>query len=274
MTANLQNIAAGTYTLSATDLSGCVSTITETITESIALGIQLTPTDIDCNGNVNGSISAVTSGGTGTYTYVWSSGQTVSMIDNLQSGNYTVSITDSLGCTTSDTTTINEPSVLSFIASVFPTTGANGIVDLTVSGGTSAYTFIWSDGSILEKRNDLLVGNYVYKKILRKNYFDVDLNMGEQHPVYNHGLKKNYNTNSAGWGKKRFSFCTDNYGFRNKCNFNENSKNFDIVIAPEHDNLNGENIMNSKGAIHYITYLEINNAKSYLESKIKNKKPK
>jgi hypothetical protein len=82
------------------------------------------------------------------------------MIDNLQSGNYTVSITDSLGCTTSDTTTINEPSVLSFIASVFPTTGANGIVDLTVSGGTSAYTFIWSDGSILENRNDLLVGNY------------------------------------------------------------------------------------------------------------------
>jgi len=77
---------------------------------------------------------------------------------------------------------------------------------------------------------DLLVGNYVYKKILRKNYFDVDLNMGEQHPVYNHGLKKNYNTNSAGWGKKRFSFCTDNYGFRNKCNFNENSKNFDIGV--------------------------------------------
>ena len=51
-----------------------------------------------------------------------------------------------------------------------------------------------------------------------------------------------------------------------------NLKNFDIVIAPEHDNLNGENIMNSKGAIHYITDLEINNAKSYLESKIKNKK--
>ena len=51
-----------------------------------------------------------------------------------------------------------------------------------------------------------------------------------------------------------------------------NSKNFDIVIAPEHDNLNGENIISSKGAIHYITDLEINNAKSYLEKKIKSKK--
>jgi len=77
---------------------------------------------------------------------------------------------------------------------------------------------------------DFLIGNYVYKKILRKNFFDIDTSMGEQHPVYHHGLKKNYSTNSAGWGKKRFSFCTDNFGFRNKCNFKEKSKNFDIGI--------------------------------------------
>ena len=57
---------------------------------------------------------------------------------------------------------------------------------------------------------DLLIGNYVYKKILRKNFFDIDTSMGEKHPVYHHGLKKNYSTNNAGWGKKRFSFCTDN----------------------------------------------------------------
>jgi len=77
---------------------------------------------------------------------------------------------------------------------------------------------------------DFLIGNYVYKKILRKNYFDVDTGMGEQHPIYHHGLKKNYNTSTAGWGKKKFSFCSDNYGFRNKCNLKYNSKNFDIGI--------------------------------------------
>ena len=65
---------------------------------------------------------------------------------------------------------------------------------------------------------DLIIGNYVYKKILRKNFVDIDANMGEQHPIYHHDLKKNYNTSSAGWGTRRFEFCSDNFGFRNFCN--------------------------------------------------------
>ena len=49
-------------------------------------------------------------------------------------------------------------------------------------------------------------------------------------------------------------------------------KNFDAIVAPEHDNLKGDNIYNSKGAIHYITNLEINNARQYLADKIKSEK--
>ena len=45
-------------------------------------------------------------------------------------------------------------------------------------------------------------------------------------------------------------------------------KNFDVIVAPEHDNLRGDNIYSSKGAIHYITEIEINNAKQYLTNKI------
>jgi len=51
-----------------------------------------------------------------------------------------------------------------------------------------------------------------------------------------------------------------------------NLKNFDIIIAPIYDTLVGDNVYSSKGAIHYITQLEINNAKPYLINKIKNKK--
>jgi len=51
-----------------------------------------------------------------------------------------------------------------------------------------------------------------------------------------------------------------------------NFKNFDAVVAPEHDNLKGDNIYNSKGAIHYITEEEIIKAKQYLADKIKSKK--
>ena len=49
-------------------------------------------------------------------------------------------------------------------------------------------------------------------------------------------------------------------------------KNFDFVIAPEHDNLSGSNVYSSKGAIHYITETEINNAKSYLKKYINSEK--
>ena len=49
-------------------------------------------------------------------------------------------------------------------------------------------------------------------------------------------------------------------------------KNFDAIVAPEHDNLKGDNIYTSKGAIHYITESEIGKAKQYLFEKIKSKK--
>ena len=49
-------------------------------------------------------------------------------------------------------------------------------------------------------------------------------------------------------------------------------KNFDAIVAPEHDNLKGDNIYSSKGAIHYITESEINKAKQYLVDKIKSEK--
>ena len=49
-------------------------------------------------------------------------------------------------------------------------------------------------------------------------------------------------------------------------------KNFDAIIAPEHDDLKGENVYNSKGAIHYITTNEINKAENYLKNKINSEK--
>ena len=53
---------------------------------------------------------------------------------------------------------------------------------------------------------DLLIGNYVYKKILRKNYFDVEHNMGKEHPVYHHGLKKIFQLTARAGEKKNFHF--------------------------------------------------------------------
>ena len=77
---------------------------------------------------------------------------------------------------------------------------------------------------------DIFFGNYIYKKFLRNDYFDRDTSMGKKHEIYHHDIKKNYKTHSAGWGKKKFSFCSDNYGFRNHCDVKYSNKFFDIGI--------------------------------------------
>jgi len=51
-----------------------------------------------------------------------------------------------------------------------------------------------------------------------------------------------------------------------------NFTNFDAIVAPEHDDLKGDNIYSSKGAIHYITEIEINKSRQYLVNKIKSEK--
>ena len=49
-------------------------------------------------------------------------------------------------------------------------------------------------------------------------------------------------------------------------------KNFDFVVAPEHDDLKGKNVISTKGALHYLTMQEIDENRSYLEGKINKKK--
>ena len=49
-------------------------------------------------------------------------------------------------------------------------------------------------------------------------------------------------------------------------------KHFDFVVCPEHDNLEGPNVLTTKGAIHYLTLEEINNSKDYLLNKLEGDK--
>ena len=48
--------------------------------------------------------------------------------------------------------------------------------------------------------------------------------------------------------------------------------NFDVVVVPQHDSLRGNNVISTKGAIHYLTIQEINENKSYLSNKVKSGK--
>jgi gliding motility-associated-like protein len=119
--------------------------------------------DITCSGANNGSIQLLPSGGWGAYTYDWSSGQTIQVISGLSANIYTGSVTDIKGCTVSITDTIHNPTPISDGVRAVAVTCAgasNGYVSVTVSGGTSPYSFLWSNFSVDSVLTNLSGGIY------------------------------------------------------------------------------------------------------------------
>ena len=107
-------LAAGTYSVTVTDASGCTAVLSKTITQSINLSLSTVLTNESCPGAADGAIALTVTGGTGTYTYSWTgpatftpTPQTTEDISGLQDGAYTVVVTDGSGCTATVTVTIN-----------------------------------------------------------------------------------------------------------------------------------------------------------------------
>lgn len=154
-------LSAGSYTITVTDDNGCEDEKTFLINEpAIALTANLTKSDVLCNGQNNGTATAVPAGGTPGYTYSWSpvggSGPTAS---NLFAGDYLVTITDTNGCKTIKSITIDEPNPLTVTISSQENTfcgQVNGQASASVSGGTSSYSYSWSTAPV--QTNPVAVG--------------------------------------------------------------------------------------------------------------------
>lgn len=142
-------LSAGTYTCTITDANGCTTTQSVTITEPPS-GVAATSasTNITCNGGTNGTASVTASGGTGPYTYNWApSGGTNANATGLAAGTYTCTITDANGCTTTQSVTITQPTVVSATTAstnVSCNGGSNGSATVTASGGNGPYTYNWT----------------------------------------------------------------------------------------------------------------------------------
>lgn len=163
-TSMISSLAAGTYSLTVTDANGCTSFNTGFVTEPGALNVSISTVDVTTNGGSDGSATAMASGGTPAYTYLWSNGATTSSITGLTAGNYTLTLTDNNGCDSIQTIVINQPTSISVNVS---TTDAscNGVADGTatanVTGGTSPYTYAWSNTGTTPTITGLLAGSYI-----------------------------------------------------------------------------------------------------------------
>lgn len=162
-TATATSLGAATYTVTVTNAYGCAATANATVTEPNALTVNASFTNVGCYGGSNGTATATVSGGTGPYSYVWlPGGYTTSSVSGLSIGNYTVSVTDSKGCTTSATANITQPPALAISAT---TTDANcgqsnGSATVTGTGGFAPYTWTWSGGQTGATVTGLAAGTY------------------------------------------------------------------------------------------------------------------
>ena len=142
----------------------CTATISATIIQPSPLTIASDSiTNVTCNGAANGSISVVITGGTTPYTYNWSNGNHSASNTGLSGNTYTLTVTDANSCSITGSYTVAEPALLASTVTgtnVSCHGAANGSATVTAGGGTSPYTYLWSNFQSTPTISNLSGGTY------------------------------------------------------------------------------------------------------------------
>ncbi len=146
--AAITSLAPDTYTVTLTDANTCTATASVVVSEPLPLVVQVTQiVNALCSNRADGGANAVVSGGTGTYTYLWSNGVGNNPVSNLPCGPNSVIITDQNNCQTTNTFNILCPSVLQTTDTIAEDVkcfgGTTGVVRIRMTGGTQPYTYNW-----------------------------------------------------------------------------------------------------------------------------------
>ena len=156
-------LAAGAYTVTVTDTNGCTGMTSVNIFDPPAITSATSSFNATCFGARNGSTSATGMGGTPPFSYTWSNGTTLPSNNNIPAGTYTVTITDSKGCTKIDSAIVEQPDMIVGNATVTNVScfGAmDGSIMLNVLGGTSPFNYNWTNGSTTATISGLSGGTF------------------------------------------------------------------------------------------------------------------
>lgn len=161
-TQNISNVGAGSHYVTITDNLACSIVKTISLPNSSSATINSTVSNESCVGSNNGSINLTVSGGTLPYSFLWSSGQNTEDISSLSPGSYSVQITDAAGCISASNYEILAASQMFITGTVANENCGNidGAVDISIIGGASPYSYLWSDSTITQDISNLQQGNY------------------------------------------------------------------------------------------------------------------
>lgn len=173
------NLGPGTYNFGIRDLvTGCENRPSTTSVTLETLSASVTSSsDIDCFGNANGNIDITVTGGFPPYTYLWTNGATTQDLTNVPAGTYNVEISDTTGCVFefAKAIIVDGPSAAldatEVITNVVCFGAATGSINITVSGGTPGYSFLWSNGATTEDISGLIAGDLCLLFKINKHKF-------------------------------------------------------------------------------------------------------
>ncbi|MDX1911580.1 MAG: choice-of-anchor L domain-containing protein [Saprospiraceae bacterium] len=151
----INNITAGTYTVTATDGNGCTQVKTETVTEPLLLTSFATAEPVECFGENTGQLHLEAAGGTPQYNVVWTGPNgfngSGSDLNNLPAGDYAATVTDANGCSSTFTVQVNEPAELLLelpeISDTICFFASNGSATALANGGVAPYVYAWNAGA-------------------------------------------------------------------------------------------------------------------------------
>ncbi len=182
-TSAISSVEAGSYVVSVIDTYGCLETATVDISQPLDSVIaDVIVNDVTCFGYADGGISVLASGGTAPYSFQWSNASSGGSISGLTAGNYQVTISDANGCELIQEMIIEEPdsiTISGFVEDVICYGETTGNIQLTVVGGASPYSFLWSNNASSIDNMNIPAGNYSVQVVDNNNctytgLFEVD----------------------------------------------------------------------------------------------------
>jgi hypothetical protein len=142
---NYTGLASGTYSITVKDANGCIYTSVSTINVNNAPAISPVITPAACNTSGTGSISLSISGGLPPFSYLWNNGSVSQNLTQLYGGNYSVVVTDSAGCTSSQAFHVPNSTVVYANLTTTPyNCSTPGTATVVASGGQGPYSYLWN----------------------------------------------------------------------------------------------------------------------------------
>ena len=158
------NLSAGTFLVTVTDANGCMTTVEFTLDGLSDITLSSAILQLTCSDSADAAIEVVATGGTGNYTYLWSTQATTSSIGNLEAGPYSVTVSDGASedvIANFIITAIEPIQLIETITNVLCNGDATGAVSVLAIGGTGPYTYLWNNGAFTNNNTNLNGGSAI-----------------------------------------------------------------------------------------------------------------